>query len=185
MRNAAFLAACLAFFVSAGAPSARAVDAASTTSAHDFAFVSIDGEPMPLTAFEGQPILLVNTASRCGFTQQYEGLQTVWEAYRDRGLVVLGAPSDDFRQELADEAAVKHFCEVNFSIDFPMTEIVDVKGPDAHPFYAWAADVEGAPRWNFYKYLIDGDGAIVGFYPSSTRPTDARLTKAIEALLPR
>ena len=111
--------------------------AASTTtqSAHDFSFASIDGEILPLANFKGKAVLIVNTASMCGFTSQYSGLQDLWDSYRDRGLVVLGVPSDDFGgQELDSAAEVKSFCTINFDIDFPMTDIVRVKGPLAHPY---------------------------------------------------
>lgn len=152
-------------------------------SAHDFEFVSIDGAPMPLSAYAGRPMVIVNTASRCGFTPQYDGLQTLWERYRDRGLMVVGAPSDAFNQELANEAAVKRFCEVNFGLDFPMTEIVEVRGADAHPFFAWAAAEAEAPEWNFYKYVIDGNGRIIDVFSSSVRPLDAKLIASVERAL--
>ncbi|MEL6280003.1 MAG: glutathione peroxidase [Pseudomonadota bacterium] len=156
---------------------------ASASTAHDFEFTSIDGEAMPLAQFEGQPVLVVNTASRCGFTPQYDGLQALWTKYRDQGLVVIGVPSGDFNQELASEADVKEFCEVNFSLDFPMTEINHVKGEDAHPFFAWAGAQQGAPRWNFYKYLVGPDGTLVKSYGSVTRPMSRKLTSEIERLL--
>jgi len=161
---------------------------AAETSAHDFSFTSIDGTPMPLSHYRGKAILLVNTASRCGYTHQYDGLQALWDSYRDRGLVVLGVPSDDFNQELESEAAIKRFCAVNFAIDFPMTERQTVRGRDAHPLYRWIADTRGrsaAPRWNFYKYLITPDGQIAGNWPSSTAPESNELRKAIEAVLPQ
>lgn len=161
---------------------------AAETSAHDFSFMSIDGTPMPLSHYRGKAILLVNTASRCGYTHQYDGLQALWDSYRDRGLVVLGVPSDDFNQELDSEAAIKRFCAVNFAIDFPMTERQTVRGRDAHPLYRWIADTRGrsaAPRWNFYKYLITPDGQIAGNWPSSTAPESSELRSAIEAVLPQ
>jgi len=114
--------------------------AASTAAenAHDFAFTSIEGDPMPLSAFAGNAILVVNTASLCGFTHQYEGLQALWDRYRNRGLIVLGVPSNDFGgQEPGTEAEIKEFCEVNFSVDFPLTTKQHVQGPHAHPFYRW------------------------------------------------
>ncbi|MDF1736822.1 MAG: glutathione peroxidase [Minwuia sp.] len=161
---------------------------AAGTNAHDFSFTSIDGTPMPLDHYRGKAILLVNTASRCGYTHQYDGLQALWETYRERGLVVLGVPSDDFNQELDSEAAIKRFCAVNFAIDFPMTERQIVRGRDAHPLYRWIADTQGrnaAPRWNFYKYLITPDGQIVGNWPSGVAPGSSELRNAIEAVLPR
>jgi len=165
--------------------SARAADPAG---AHAFAFTAIDGGPLPLKDFAGKAVLVVNTASRCGFTPQYEGLQALWEAYRDRGLVVLGVPSNDFGgQEPGSEAEIKQFCEVNFAIDFPMTAKAQVKGADAHPFYVWAgerAGIAGRPRWNFHKYLIGPDGRFVDWFATTTPPSAARLRAAVEAVLP-
>lgn len=157
-------------------------------SAHDFEFTSIEGEALPLRAFAGQAVLLVNTASRCGFTGQYADLQVLWERFRARGLVVLGVPSNDFGgQEPGSESEIKEFCEVNFDVDFPMTAKVHVKGPDAHPFYRWAAQELGAlakPRWNFHKYLISPDGRLVDWFSTVTSPSSGRVLKAIESQLP-
>lgn len=159
------------------------------SNAHDFAFTSIEGEPMPLSAFKGKAILIVNTASLCGFTHQYEGLQALWDRYRDRGLIVLGVPSNDFGgQEPGTEGEIKDFCEVNFSVDFPLTTKQHVRGPDAHPFYRWTGEElgdEAKPRWNFHKYLIAPDGRIVGWFPTRTSPSSKRLIEAVEAALPR
>lgn len=156
--------------------------------AHDFGFTSIEGELLPLERFAGKAVLLVNTASRCGFTHQYGDLQSVWEGYRERGLVVLGVPSNDFgSQEPGTEAEIKHFCEVNFDVDFPLTEKVTVKGAAAHPFYRWAARELGpntTPRWNFHKYLIAPDGRLAGWFGTSTPPTAEEVVQAIEAVLP-
>jgi glutathione peroxidase len=160
----------------------------STGRAHDFTFTDIDGNPLPLAQFAGRPMLVVNTASRCGFTGQYAGLQSLWTRYRDRGLVVIGVPSNDFRQELSEETAVRNFCELNYGVDFPLTEISRVTGPQAHPFYRWAADVMGtrlAPRWNFHKYLVDGEGRLVASFATGVEPTSRQVTSAIEGLLPR
>jgi glutathione peroxidase len=150
-----------------------------------FVFDSIDGGAIDLAAYRGGPVLLVNTASRCGFTGQYDGLQALWDTYRDRGLTVLGVPSNSFRQELGSAAEVADFCEVNFGIDFPMTDLVEVTGPEAHPFYAWAAAQGVAPSWNFHKILLDGEGRIVGDYGARIGPSAPGLIAAIEALLPR
>lgn len=184
-RRSLIALAAISLLAKAAGP--RAVRAASEMSAHDFAFLDIDGAPMRLNQFAGRPMLVVNTASRCGFTGQYEGMQTVWTRYRDRGLVVIGVPSDDFNQELASEAAVRDFCEMNYGIDFPMTSITRIRGTDRHPFYAWAAQVLGAskaPRWNFHKYLIDGEGRAVAAWPSTVEPTSREIVTAIEKLLP-
>ncbi len=164
-----------------------AASAKDDRTAHDFAFTSIDREPLPLSSFEGKVVMVVNTASRCGFTHQYTNLQTVWERYRDRGLVVLGVPSNDFGgQEPGSEAEIKEFCEVNFDVDFPLTEKVRVKGKEAHPFYRWASDELGMaakPRWNFHKYLIGPDGQLVDWFSTATSPTSQKVTRAIEAQL--
>ena len=130
---------------------------------------------------------MVNTASFCGFTRQYAGLQTLWERYRDQGVVVLGVPSNDFgAQEPGTEAEIKEFCEVNFNVDFPLTQKERVKGDRAHPFYRWAAETLGpsaAPRWNFHKYLVGPDGRLVGWFGTSTSPTAPQVVRAIEASL--
>lgn len=146
-------------------------------------FDSIDGGPLDLASFRGGPVLVVNTASRCGFTGQYDGLQALYDRYRARGLTVVGVPSDSFRQELASDAAVKDFCETNFAISFPMTSVVDVTGPRAHPFYAWARDQGVEPSWNFSKILLDATGAITADFGPLTGPDSARLISAIEPLL--
>tara|TARA_R110000868_G_scaffold129873_2_gene339143 strand:- start:177 stop:734 length:558 start_codon:yes stop_codon:yes gene_type:complete len=162
---------------------------AKAANAHDFSFVSIEGEPLSMQEYTGKAVLVVNTASFCGFTKQYEGLQALWERYRERGLVVLGVPSNDFgSQEPGTAAEIKEFCEVNFAVDFPMTEKQVVTGDRAHPFYRWAAQELGAlskPRWNFYKILIAPDGKAVDWFASTTEPSSAKLTKAVEAALPR
>lgn len=159
---------------------------AGELTAHDFAFRSIDDGMIRLADFAGRPMLVVNTASRCGFTYQYDQLQALYDRYREQGLVVIGVPSDDFNQELSSEAKVKEFCEVNFSIDFPMTAITPVRGTSAHPFYAWAANDMGrqnAPRWNFHKYLVDGEGRLIGAWGSGTEPTAGAIVEPIEAML--
>lgn len=158
-------------------------------SAHDFSFASIDGKPLPLSKFAGGAVLIVNTASRCGMTPQYEGLQALWEQYRGRGFAVLGVPSNDFGgQEPGTEAEIKAFCADNYRVGFPMTSKNAVLGPDAHPFYRWVIDEAGeaaAPKWNFHKYLIDADGSLKGSFGSKTAPDDPELIAALEAELPR
>jgi glutathione peroxidase len=150
-----------------------------------FVFDGIDGGAIDLAAYRGGPVLVVNTASRCGFTGQFDGLQALWDQYRDRGLTVLGVPSNSFRQELGSAAEVADFCEVNFGIDFPMTDLVEVTGPEAHPFYAWAAAQGVRPSWNFHKILLDGEGRIVADYGARIGPSAPGLIAAIEALLPK
>jgi glutathione peroxidase len=152
--------------------------------AQAFEFEALEGGTIDLDALRGRAVLVVNTASLCGFTDQYAGLQTLHEAYGPRGLTVIGVPSDDFRQELSSEAEVAEFCEVNFGLTLPLTTITDVRGPDAHPFYRWLADQGAVPRWNFNKALLAPDGRLVAFEPSSVRPDDPRLVRAIEGVLP-
>lgn len=162
---------------------------AARSSMHRFDFTSIDGDPLPLSGFAGSAVLVVNTASFCGFTYQYAALQDLWQTYRDRGLVVLGVPSNDFgQQEPGTAAEIKEFCEVNFAVDFPLTEKQVVKGEGAHPFFKEIVQVLGpdaAPRWNFHKYLIAPDGRLVGAWPSRVEPGSPEITAAIEAVLPR
>ena len=153
---------------------------------YDFKINSITGDQIDLKDFKGKPILIVNTASYCGFTKQYNDMQELWEKYRDRGLIVLGVPSNSFNQEKSDNSAVKEFCEVNFNINFPLTEITDVKGDNAHEIYKWAKANYGksaVPKWNFYKILINKEGKIEDTYASLTSPTSNKIMKKIENLL--
>ena len=166
----------------------QAADAGEASGAHAFAFTTIEGEPLPLRAFSGRPVLVVNTASRCGFTYQYAALQRLWEAYRGRGLVVLGVPSNDFGgQEPGSNEAIKTFCTVNFDVDFPLTEKVHVQGARSHPLFAWFRQELGdaaGPRWNFHKYLVAPDGRLAGAWPSTIEPDGAEIAAAVERLLP-
>ncbi len=153
---------------------------------YDFKINSISGDVINLNEFKGKPVLVVNTASYCGFTKQYNDMQELWEKYRERGLVVLGIPSNSFNQEKKNNNEVKEFCEVNFSINFPLTEITNVKGDNAHEIYKWAKENYGksaVPKWNFYKILINKDGIIEDTYASLTKPTSNKITKKIESLL--
>ena len=152
----------------------------------DFKINSISGDIIDLNEFKGKPVLVVNTASYCGFTKQYEDMQKLWENYRERGLVVLGIPSNSFNQEKNNNSEVKEFCEVNFNINFPMTEITNVKGDDAHEIYKWAKENHGKsaiPKWNFYKILINKEGKIEDTYASLTNPTSKKIINKIESLL--
>ncbi|WP_227271192.1 glutathione peroxidase [Roseobacter weihaiensis] len=150
----------------------------------DYSFPSIDGGALEMSAWSGQPVLVVNTASQCGFTGQYAGLQALYDTYRDAGLVVLAIPSDDFNQELASAEEVKEFCEINYGIDMPMTDITHVRGSSAHPFYQDVkAETGFVPRWNFNKVLIGPEGEIVQTWGSSTKPMSDEITKAVEQLL--
>lgn len=155
--------------------------------AYDFSFNSIDGAPLPLTSFKDKVVLVVNTASKCGLTPQYEGLEKLYSDYKDKGLVVLGVPSNQFAgQEPGTDAEIADFCMTNFSVDFPMTSKTDVKGDEAHPFYKWAKDTLGEPAepvWNFHKLLIGKDGKLIRAFGPRTEPQDGEITGAIEAAL--
>ena len=155
--------------------------------AYDFSFNSIDGAPLPLTSFKDKVVLVVNTASKCGLTPQYEGLEKLYSDYKDKGLVVLGVPSNQFAgQEPGTDAEIADFCMTNFSVDFPMTSKTDVKGDEAHPFYKWAKDTLGEPAepvWNFHKLLLGKDGKLIRAFGPRTEPLDNELTGAIEAAL--
>ena len=179
-RRAALLLVAATLLATGQAGPARAGDAFA------FAFTAIEGHALPLDQFRGRPMLVVNTASFCGFTHQYAELQALWETYRDRGLVVLGVPSDDFNQEMADNAAIREFCEVEFGIDFPLTERVAVRGPESHPLFAYFRQELGAaagPSWNFFKYLVAADGRVVEAWSSRTAPSAPAITSAIERAL--
>lgn len=157
------------------------------SSAHDFSFTAIDGGPLPLDAYKGKAVLVVNTASFCGFTPQYKDLEALWRKYRARGLVVLGVPSNDFgEQEPGTASEIKQFCETNFAVDFPLAGKERVIGGEAHPFYRWIVAELGedaAPRWNFHKYLVGPDGSLAGAWPSKVSPMAPEIAREIEALL--
>ena len=153
---------------------------------YDFKINSITGDQIDFKDFKGKSVLIVNTASYCGFTKQYNDMQELWEKYRDRGLIVLGVPSNSFNQEKSDNSAVKEFCEVNFNINFPLTEITDVKGDNAHEIYKWAKANYGksaVPKWNFYKILINKEGKVEDTFASFTKPMSKKLIKSIENIL--
>lgn len=150
----------------------------------DVRFDGIAGGEIALADYRGGPVLVVNTASRCGFTHQYAGLQALWERYRDAGLVVIGVPSDDFDQEPGSAEDIKAFCEVNFAVDFPLTAKVATRGADRHPFFAEVEAALGAgalPGWNFHKYLVGPDGELEASWPSHVAPESAAITGAVEA----
>ena len=152
----------------------------------DYSINSINGDLIDLKTYKNNVILLVNVASYCGFTNQYEDLQKLWDKYKDRGLIVIGVPSKSFGQEKENEKEVKKFCEVNFNITFPLTSIYDVKGDNAHEIYKWANKNYGKrsiPKWNFHKILINKDGKIEDTFASFTNPTSKKLTNVIEKLL--
>lgn len=147
-------------------------------------FGNIDGGQIALDDWRGRPMLIVNTASLCGFAPQFADMQALWEAHRDDGLIVLAIPSDDFRQELASEAEVRDYCDITYGIDMPMTTITQVTGEAAHPLYRWLADEHGfTPGWNFNKVLIGADGAVLGTWGSAARPDRGPVLRAVEGAL--
>ena len=152
----------------------------------DFNIKSIEGNEIYLKDFKNSVILLVNTASYCGFTKQYDGLQKIYQKYKDKGLIVIGVPSNGFNQEKNDENEIKEFCDVNFSITFPMTSIYDVRGENAHPIYKWAKDNYGksaVPKWNFHKIIINKEGKIEETFSSLTKPTSNKILNILDKLL--
>ena len=153
---------------------------------YDFQLNSISGEVIDLNEYKNKVILVVNTASYCGFTKQYDGLQKLWEKYKSKGLIVLGTPSDSFNQEKKTNKDVKEFCEVNFNINFPLTEIIEVKGEKAHPIYKWAKKNYGnsaIPKWNFHKILINKEGKVQNTYSSLTKPMSNKIISEIDNIL--
>jgi len=155
--------------------------------AYDFSFKDLDGSELKLSNFKENVIVVVNVASQCGFTKQYEDMQKIWNKYQSKGLIILGVPSNDFgNQEPGNSNEIKNFCESKFGITFPMTEKVSVKGVNAHPFYVWAKDNYGKsaiPKWNFYKIIINKDGKISTTFSSMTNPSSKKFINAIEKLL--
>ena len=160
------------------------IGATTMSNASQFVFKSADGGVINLEDFRGKPVLVVNTASRCGFTGQLETLQKLSDSYQDEGLTVLAVPSNDFNQELATTEAVKEFCSVNYNLTLPMTEITSVRSKNAHPFFKWVKKTTGfSPKWNFNKILIDPSGKVVQTFGSLTRPTSGAITREIEKYL--
>ena len=155
--------------------------------AYDFNFTDLDGTHLKLNEFKGKVIIVVNVASKCGFTKQYEDMQKVWEEYQSKGIIMLGVPSNDFgSQEPGSNEDIKNFCEAKFGISFPMTEKVKVKGEKAHPFYLWAKKNHGksaVPKWNFHKIIISRDGKVAETFSSITNPSSKKFINAIEKLL--
>ena len=165
-------------------PASRAGAETAAGSAFDFTFTSIDGKPMNFADWRGKVLLVVNTASFCGFTKQYAGLQDLWTKYEDKGLVIIGVPSNDFGgQEPKAEGEIKEFCQGGFGITFPLTDKQAVTGPNAHSFYKWVTAAAGAPAWNFHKYLIGRDGRVLRAFSSQVTPQSADLTAWIDKAL--
>jgi glutathione peroxidase len=153
---------------------------------YDFKIESITGEVIDFKDYKNKVVLVVNTASYCGFTKQYDELQELWDLYKTKGLIVLGVPSNSFNQEKKNNADVKEFCEINFNINFPLTSITEVKGSNAHELFQWAKDNHGksaVPKWNFHKLLINKDGKIDDTFTSFTKPMSKKIINKIEKLL--
>ena len=152
----------------------------------DLNIKSNNGDILNLKDYKNNVVLIVNTASYCGFTNQYADMQKLWDKYKDKGLLVIGVPSNSFNQEKNEDSEVKKFCEVNFNINFPLTSITSVKGDDAHEIYKWAKENHGKsaiPKWNFHKILIDKDGKVAETYSSFTNPMSKKVISKIETLL--
>jgi glutathione peroxidase len=183
MRTLAAAALAGAMLLTAG----PAVPAQPGRTAFDHEFQAIDGGKLPLAQWRGKVLLVVNTASFCGYTPQYEGLQALWQRYEKRGLIVVGVPSNDFgAQEPKSEAEIAGFCRGAFGVTFPLTAKQEVSGPKAHAFYRWAHETLGpakAPRWNFHKYLVGRDGKLIAGYGAGVEPLSPTLIRAIEAAL--
>ena len=153
---------------------------------YDFSIESITGEIINFNDYKQKVILIVNTASYCGFTKQYDELQELWNLYKSRGLIVLGVPSNSFNQEKNNNSDIKEFCEVNFNINFPLTTITNVKGENAHELFKWAKENHGKsaiPKWNFHKILINKDGEVEDTFASFTKPMSKKIINKIENIL--
>ena len=151
--------------------------------ATNFTFKSLDENIVNINDYKGKVLVVVNVASRCGFTNQYEDLQNIWSKYKDEGLVVIGVPSDNFRQEPGTNKEIKDFCESTFGIDFPITEKTQVIGDNAHPFFLWAKKNYGSsaiPKWNFHKIIIGRNGKVSDTFTSITNPTSKKFIASIE-----
>ena len=150
---------------------------------YEFEFNGIDGNKIKLSNFKNKVLVVVNVASRCGYTPQYEDLQMLWSNYKNKNLVVIGVPTNNFKQEPGNNKEIKDFCETNFGINFPMTEKTNVIGKDAHPFYKWAKKNHGIgaiPKWNFHKIVIGKNGKVIDTFASFTKPSSDKFLNLIE-----
>ena len=153
-------------------------------SVYDFTFTDIDGNNFPLSQFKGKPLLIFNSASKCGFTSQYTGIQKIHEEYSNKGLVVIGIPSDNFNQEPGNEEEIKKFCMVNFNITFDLTKKNDVVGPKAHPLFEWLnKNYKAKPKWNFYKFVINKEGKLENHFSSMVSPSSKKLVSTINKVI--
>jgi glutathione peroxidase len=183
MDRRAFLTGCAATF--AGSMAARAETGLSRMTAYRFSFVALSGDDIRLSSYAGRPLLIVNTASLCGYTPQYAGLQQLWGEFHERGLMIIGVPSNDFNQEPGGVSAIAETAQHQYGVSFPLTAKAVVTGPTAHPFYRWAAEArpKDVPRWNFHKYLIGRDGSIADVFASAVEPADTRIKTAVARAL--
>ena len=159
------------------------VYANNQTLAYDYSFNGIDGNLVKLSDFKNKIIIVVNVASRCGYTPQYNDLQKIWSEYKDKNVVVIGVPTNNFKQEPGSNKEIKDFCETNFGINFPMTEKTNVIGREAHPFYQWARKEHGIaaiPKWNFHKIIIGKNGKVIETFASFTKPTSKKFLNTLE-----
>ena len=160
---------------------------ANEKSIYDFTLETLQGKPLPLKQFEGRPLIIVNTASKCGFTPQYKGLQAVWTERKSDGLVIIGIPSNDFgKQEPGGAGEIAEFCEINYGVDFPIAAKTPVSGRDAHPIIKFLGGEGGflsKPRWNFYKYLVGRDGHLSTWFSSLTKPESASFKRAVDKIV--
>ena len=180
MRKVIFLLSIIMFFFKTSA------SANYEKKIYDFSIESITGETINFKDYKNKVILVVNTASYCGFTKQYDELQELWDLYKDKGLIVLGVPSDSFNQEKKENSEVKEFCEVNFNITFPLSAITEVKGINAHEVFKWAKTNYGnsaVPKWNFHKILINKEGKVADTFSSFTKPMSKKIINKIESIL--
>jgi len=157
-----------------------------SSSAYDYEFTGINGNSIKLSDYKNKVIVIVNVASRCGYTPQYNDLQTLWSKYKSKDLIVIGVPTNNFRQEPGSNKEIKDFCETNFGITFPMTEKLSVIGPNSHPFYKWAKKdfgIGAIPKWNFHKIIVGRDGKVADTFSSITNPSSKKFLRVIEELI--
>ena len=162
------------------------ISATENGSAYNYEFIGIDGNIIKLSDYKDKVIVVVNVASRCGYTPQYEDLQFLWSTYKDKNLVVIGVPTNNFRQEPGTNKEIKDFCETNFGVNFPMTKKIDVIGNNSHPFYKWARKnfgIGAIPKWNFHKIIIGKNGEVAETFSSITKPSSKKFLKIIETLI--
>jgi glutathione peroxidase len=186
LNRRTMLTAALATIAASAATRAVAQGAMSKISAYAFSFPALSGDDIRLAAFTGRPLLVVNTASLCGYTPQYTGLQELWTEFRERGLTIIGVPSNDFGgQEPGGATEISETAHHQYGVTFPIADKAVVIGPKAHPFYKWAAEArpKEVPRWNFHKYLISRAGYIAEVFPSAVEPTDTRVKTAVARAL--